>query len=211
MSKSVLALVTCLGFTGAAAQAATVVIDFDTSAGGAIASGTVLTTQYAGVTFSGTEDGSSVGSPTANSAFASEHGGAPVSGNALYNLYAGDSRADYVTISFDSAVSAISFDFIPFGGSGSQTTIEAYGAGGLLASLLAGGPSTSSVNFNFTGLEPLTGVTSIVIGQPSDSWVWGLDNLTYDTAAPVPLPASLPLLLAALGGAGLVSRRRKRG
>lgn len=46
----------------------------------------------------------------------------------------------------------------------------------------------------------------------SDSWCGGLqvDNLEYSLIAPVPLPASLPLLLAGLGGLGLIVRHRKR-
>ncbi len=35
-------------------------------------------------------------------------------------------------------------------------------------------------------------------------------NIVYGTIPAVPLPASLPLLLTALGGIGLLARRRRR-
>jgi len=44
------------------------------------------------------------------------------------------------------------------------------------------------------------------------SWNWlpgGTVTLSEDSISPVPLPAALPLLLAALGGLGFAARRRK--
>ena len=204
------ALITAAAVACAApALAASVVIDFDTDSDGvAIADGATLTTQYDGVTFSMTENGLPVSAPMASSQFASETGGAPVLGNFLKNLYSGNQRADELTIAFGSAVSGISFDFIPFGELGPNTGITAFGASGLLFSGTLGGPASTNVNFGYTGIQSLTGVTSVVFAQPADSWVWGLDNLRYETAAAVPVPASLPLLLAGLGGLGLGARRR---
>lgn len=56
----------------------------------------------------------------------------------------------------------------------------------------------------------LTGITSFtisgLINDPNDGY-WSADNIVYDVAA-IPVPATLPLMLLALGGLGVVVRRR---
>lgn len=37
-----------------------------------------------------------------------------------------------------------------------------------------------------------------------------IDDLTFDTIAPIPVPAALPLMLAGLGGLGYMKRRQKK-
>jgi hypothetical protein len=71
---------------------------------------------------------------------------------------------------------------------------------------------------------PLTtaGATSLSFGNTSssgflinfgpDAWDIGIDNISFDvkavsTTTPIPLPAALPLLLAALGGMAMLRRR----
>lgn len=196
-----------LGVSGA--NAAPIVMDFDTDSGGAaILSGTVLGGQYTGVTFSGVENGSAVATPIATNTFFADMGGAPVSGNILQNRFSGNNRADFVTISFASAVRGIMFDFVPFGSQGPATTIEVFGGSGLLYSGLLGGPASSAVNFSYTDIFDWSGVRSVVFGQAIDDWVWGLDNFQYSVAE-VPLPGAFPFLVFALGAIGLVGRRRK--
>lgn len=82
------------------------------------------------------------------------------------------------------------------------------GLGNLLASL-AGGIEVSasngtSVNLGFlaAGVDFAAGIVSV--GASTMSL-----NRIDDVPAPIPLPATLPLLAAAIGAAGLVSRRRK--
>ena len=67
-----------------------------------------------------------------------------------------------------------------------------------------------------TYLLNLTNVTAVTLtGLTDDSFVqdsllngmWLADNIVYDVAA-VPVPAALPMLLLALGGLGVVARRR---
>ena len=59
----------------------------------------------------------------------------------------------------------------------------------------------------------LINVSSVSIGglstSGSDSGYWLADNINYSVAA-IPLPAALPLLLLALGGLGVVARRRRK-
>ncbi len=55
----------------------------------------------------------------------------------------------------------------------------------------------------------LLGVSNVAI-TGFNSGYWLADNITVNSVSSVPLPAALPLLLTALGGATALSRRRKR-
>lgn len=58
----------------------------------------------------------------------------------------------------------------------------------------------------------LTGITSFTISgliNDANAGYWSADNIVYDVVAPIPVPAALPLMLVALGGLGLVARRRQ--
>jgi len=59
-----------------------------------------------------------------------------------------------------------------------------------------------------SGLNTLSVFGTLVSGGPT-TYAVGELKLTYNPVAAVPLPATLPLLFAALGGLGLVARRRK--
>ncbi|WP_299723791.1 VPLPA-CTERM sorting domain-containing protein [uncultured Tateyamaria sp.] len=81
------------------------------------------------------------------------------------------------------------------------------------------GPSvTQSLSVASNGLEffgfasSATDITSVVIdGTGSSTFNFALDDFTFSDqpVAPVPLPASLPLLLAGFGAIGLMRRRQK--
>lgn len=193
--------------------AAPVVIDFDTlPGGGSIADGTVITDQYdsLGVTFSAFENGVlSAGGPVATTDFAPGGQDGNRLGNFIgdpMNPISGASRADVLRIDFASLVDNVSFDFFPQGSQGGNTLVEAFdGMGGLLFSGTTG-ISGFPVIANY--VLPVNGVSRIDITQPTDSWNWGLDDLTFEESSAVPEPTSLCLL--AIGGFGLAIRRRRQ-
>lgn len=59
-----------------------------------------------------------------------------------------------------------------------------------------------------SGANTLSVIATALSGGPTTYSV-GEVQLTYATTAPVPLPATLPLLLAGFAGLGILARRRK--
>lgn len=99
--------------------------------------------------------------------------------------------------------------------SGSATTT---GGTGLFANDQAAGggtPVLSSLNLSSNAafqnlLGTYTFYFAAASGATFDSTrTWRIDNILLE-GTPVPLPASLPLLLAALGGIGVIGRRRQK-
>lgn len=199
------------GFFSSTASAAT--IDFDTlPGGGVVASGMVISDQYAsvGVTFSLFEDNAYEGGAVATTVFAQ----VGQEGNRLSNMYGSSSvdyhRADILRIDFATPVNDVSFDFLPQGSEGGLTRVLA-----LDSSLTAISDQTTGIS----GLMPArytvagAGISRIEIFQPSEGWHWGLDNLTFTPApatVPVPVPEPTLMLLAAIG-LGVASSRRGIG
>jgi hypothetical protein len=73
----------------------------------------------------------------------------------------------------------------------------------------------SLLTLNWTGLTSVTITPNASTGTASSIYTYGggtdgigVDNITYSTGSPVPLPASAWLMLSALGGMGLLARRR---
>lgn len=93
---------------------------------------------------------------------------------------------------------------------GSETlTFGVLGGASSVVSMPSGDNSARIETLAFTG----TGISAPIFidHDGGDNFGILLDSVTVaETTAPVPLPASLPLLLAALGGAALLGRRRGR-
>ena len=207
--RKLMACVVALAAT-ATANAAPIVINFDTLPGGApLPNNSVLTNQYSsvGVTFSGFENNIAVSQPTATNAFSSEFGGPPVSGQVLENRDVNNNRADVIRFNFSSPTSGIEFDFLPFGSLGPNTLIQAFDSNGnLLHSSTIGGPASTNVNFHY--ILPVSGVSSFTMTQPDDGWVWGMDNLQFSQE--VPEPISLLVFGGLVAGGGWLARRRMK-
>jgi len=208
MIRSTLA-VTVLLVCALSANAAPVLINFDTlPGGGPLANNSVLTTQYStwGVTFAGFENSLTVSQPIASSVYSAFHGGAPVSGQVLLNRDINDNRGDLIAINFLTPASGIEFDFLPFGGSGPATLVQAFdSSNALIFSANIGGPGFTAGNWHFA--LPVNGVSRLTLTQPFDTWVYGVDNLQFEATA-IPEPATL----AVFGGiavAGLFGYRRR--
>ena len=182
-----------------------VIIDFDNSPGGAIAPGTNITDQYSslGVNFQSIENGGGATGVADNTTYSGIY---DVSSNIWTNCDAvgcPGNRADILRVTFDSAASNISLQLQSFGGQ--SVTFNLYDAmDNLLETVMATGDNVF-LSFMASGVFRIDGL------QPSDSWAWGLDDLTFDLAgaSEVPLPAALPLFLAGLAGIGAMRRKRK--
>ncbi len=178
----------------ASAVGASTVIDFAT-----LPENTEVTTQFAGqgVTFRGLENGSEVATVAAD--FTSLTGD-----RYLSNCYPSRCglRADILEISFSSTVGGVSW-LLDSEGSFS-ITFNAYDSSGSLLETFAATGDGVVVGFSSSGISRIDAL------QPTDDWGWGLAKLTFDPdISAVPIPASLPLLIGAIGGLGLLRRRRK--
>ncbi|TGD42369.1 VPLPA-CTERM sorting domain-containing protein [Pseudotabrizicola sediminis] len=109
-----------------------------------------------------------------------------------------------------SFLDGITYTFSLFFSAGSAEETVTLGAIGSSFSFLAG--KVPSVYTTSVVGSALTSPVFISLSGPVNNIGPYLDRvlITYDAPSPVPLPAAAPLLLAALGGLGLVARRRRR-
>lgn len=190
------------------ASAATL-INFDTlPGGGAIASGTPLTNQYAslGVTFGGFEDGNSFAPEIRSQQFISVPASSP---NYLTNFRNFPSnneedRLDEIRILFASGVSNVSMIINTAGTN--NLTFEIYDTNNsLLSTEIRSGSDVDNVSITLPG----SGIGRISVFQPADGWWYSIDNLQFDMAgAPIPEPSTYALVAA--GVAAMLYRRRRK-
>lgn len=119
-----------------------------------------------------------------------EHDGAPDD----------DGNGGWIRFTFSQAISFMGFDFLD------DERITARDNNG--NSVRVGQPTGSAYDnyFSTSGLLDWTNVTQLTFNFGRNSGA--IDNLRYEIA-PVPLPASLVLLLAAMGALGFAGRRRQ--
>jgi hypothetical protein len=115
-------------------------------------------------------------------------------------------------LKFDFDVKNVMFDF-GFGNDGDFTIITLFDGIGDLVGAVGLGFTGVEDEINPADLSAYGTIRTIVFDNTSSTgggYAYG--NITYDVAnagpAPVPLPASLPLLLAGLGGLALWQRKR---
>ncbi|MFL4470243.1 VPLPA-CTERM sorting domain-containing protein [Tateyamaria armeniaca] len=163
-----------------------------TSSGGPINPGDIVD----GVTFS---------TPVGTGNFFNIDGGGGFNGGFLDSLGTSDPRD--LTVTFDVAQTA--FGFV------TNTLMSAFD---ITINFVSGPSVTQSLTATSGGLEffgfasSATDITSVVIdGTGSGAFNFALDDFTFTNqpVAPVPLPASLPLLLAGFGAIALTRRRQK--
>lgn len=196
---------TILSLLAVAAASNAVLINFDD-----LANGTVVSNQYAGVTFSSggrtgaNELGSGFDYATATDMLASTDGGSGYQASDMNMLHSfggwlGEDGDPVITLTFSSAIQSISCLVMGIGEA--QYTRLIARSGGLdvaTATATAAGGSRQTLSLN--GLN----VTEIQItpGYFGD-WV-GIDNIQYEL---VPEPATMVAL--GLGAAAMLRRRRK--
>lgn len=164
-------------------------------------------TQINDTTVSGIKDGATYSLATPFTGLNSFlfNGGGGFSGPWLDSYTYGGNSA--LKVAFDNPVSAFAFETNSFMGTGFTATIN-FTNGGTSVQTGSGISGTAMQFFGFTSDMAIASVEIQGIGNNSHNF--SLDNFQFGGAVPaVPLPAALPMLLAALGGFGFMARRRK--
>ena len=196
LSKKLLTIVFLFIF-GGLANAAPVTIDFTS-----LATGTAVTNQYPGVTFS---------------LLGGTAGGPPVTGNqfgatGLSNSISGNYPTAYELVAtFNSPVSGISFLFNPYGSDIANLYVLRDASNNVITSgslTLNGGAQA------LYDLSSFSGVSSISWGNNNrETWIHSLDSLSFNTASSVPeidaTTATVPVALTLLLLLVLSDRRRE--
>jgi hypothetical protein len=195
-----------VAFTLSAAAASAGVINFDDLRGDRLGAGELVTNQYAGmgVTFSDSFTGG---------AHAENFLGTLMPGSSSPNVLwtdqgGGSASPQFLQVNFATAVTSVS---ALFGTSlGADITLEIYDGASLIGSLNTTGATTTgdvrSGTIGLTGAN-ITSARFFSRSGQGTSFNFSIDDLTWD-GNQVPEPASVLLVLGALGALGATARRR---
>jgi hypothetical protein len=142
---------------------------------------------------------------TAVAALGSELAIGDFAANAICAL--GGSGCDGVfTLTFDSDVSSMSFDY-GFGNEGDIATLSIFDRLMALVGTVILNSEADVANYVLSGIGNFRSILFDNSAAAGAGYAYG--NIEYDSAAVVPLPATLPLLLAGMAGLGLLRRKRQ--
>jgi hypothetical protein len=182
----------------AAAPAAATTIDFS-----AQAAGTIVTSQFAGLTFSLSGGPSAAPAPIIGYGFLDTV--LSLNNSGVFGLNTnGYPTGSLLTVDFAAPTSGISFTFNNYG-TGNGSSASFYDAGNVLIGSLALDGIGSLTPYSFAG----TGVSRVVFNNATGgggSWIFGVGQLTYGA---VPEAASWAMLIAGFGLVGAAARRRR--
>ena len=190
--KGVIFCLSVLGFAGSAHAG---LITFED-----LSDGTIVTNQYAGVTFS------SVGAETN---IVTHQPGIGLGDNFLCTGTAGIDCASETILTFSGLVNNLSFFQVGDNASGIVAQVDVFVSGFFASTVNILGFNDFSTP-DFVDLSAFTNVSAIRIHDITDPGGLGWDNFSFKPAgtSTVPLPAGLGLLASAVGGLAALRRRK---
>ena len=195
--KKFLTALAGLTFATMASPASATVINFDN-----LGNGVVVTSQYAGVTFS-----SQAGSQVLTSAQSL--------GSSLPNFIcsakvgSGINCVDDVYVDFLGGVSGLSFKAVGANNVGNMGDVRVFAGATLLGTVNMVGSGTPLTPV-FVNLAAFANVTRIEIANVTDAAGLGYDDFTFDQAGAVPEASTWAMMIAGFGLVGVAARRRSR-
>jgi hypothetical protein len=141
-------------------------------------------------------------------------GGSVSFANDLLEDRINDDAAVSTTFDFAIDIAAFGGDFDLAGPGGVGSGISFAVSDGVTTEAVASLPGTAQGFFGFIvdGPETFSQVLLSELDPAAGIETYSLDDLTYGsgTPPPIPVPAAMPLMLAGLAGFGLLARRRRR-
>jgi hypothetical protein len=110
------------------------------------------------------------------------------------------------TLTFDADVLSMSFDY-GFGDEGDIATLSIFDSLMALVDTVVLNSEADVATYVLSGIGNFRSILFDNSTAAGNGYAYG--NIEYDSAAVVPLPATLPLFLAAMAGLGLLRRKRQ--